>query len=57
MFARNVNLESFRQELLEVLQTQGFVDFHTKAKFITSTRSDREGELDIVQSSTDKWKQ
>lgn len=57
VFARNVDLESFRQELLQVLQTQGFVDFHTKAKFVTSTRSDREGELDMVQTSTDKWKQ
>ena len=57
VLARNVDLESFRQELLQVLQSQEFVDFHTKAKFITNTRSDREVELDTVQSSIDNWKQ
>lgn len=57
VFAKNLDLESFRQELLQVLQNQDFVNFHTKAKFKTNTGLDREAELDAVQTSINKWKQ
>lgn len=57
VFAKNLDLESFRQELLQVLQNEDFVNFHTKAKFKTNTGLDRDAELDTVQTSINKWKQ
>ena len=55
VIAKNVDLDSLRKDLIEIINGKDFVDYHQKKKLITYT-TNRIDEYKITKESELLWK-